>query len=206
MRPKFVKIAFIFALLWWTSTVIAQDSLSFQTQFKDFAKTYRQTNQTGMWILGSWAVGNLLVGGIVMASQPQNEAYYFNQMNAAWNIVNVGLAGMGLYQAYTLDVEGLTWQATLKNHHQIQKILLINAGLDVAYMMTGLYLIEKSHNTANLPERLSGYGKSLLLQGSFLLLFDLSMVFVHQSNGTKMQEVLEKVQFTGNGLRFRHQF
>jgi hypothetical protein len=206
MQTKFIKIIFIFAFLCWTSSVLAQDSLSFQTQFKDFGETYRQTNQTGMWILGSWAVGNMLAGGIGMATQPHNEAYYFHQMNAAWNIVNLGLAGMGLYQVYTLDVDGLTWQTTLKNHHQIQKLLLVNAGLDVAYIMAGLYLIEKSHNTTNLPERLSGYGKSLLVQGSFLLLFDVSMVLVHQGNGKKMHNLLEKVQFTGNGLLFRHKF
>lgn len=184
--------------------LVAQNTNNLDS-FKDFARSHQKINKTGMWILGSWAVGNMLVGGISLASGVKNENKYFQQMNIAWNVVNAGLAGFGLHQAYN-SIEGLAWQEVLGNHHQMQKILLFNAGLDIAYIATGFFLIEKSNNVSKLPERLSGFGKSLILQGSFLLLFDVSMVLVHQHNGKKMKNILEKIRIEGSSLTFRHYF
>ena len=47
--------------------------------------------------------------------------------------------------------------------------------------MTGFYLKEKSKSSSS-AERLKGYGNSLLLQGGFLLVFDIALYFIHQSN------------------------
>lgn len=184
--------------------LVAQNTNNLES-FKDFARSYQKTNRTGMWILGTWAVGNMLVGGISWASGAKGESKYFQQMNLAWNVVNIGLAGFGLHQAYS-NIEGLSWQEVFANHHQMQKVLLFNAGLDVGYIATGFFLIERSRNVTKLPERLSGFGKSLLLQGSFLLLFDVSMALAHQPNGKKMQKFLEKVQIQGSNITFRHYF
>jgi hypothetical protein len=172
--------------------------------FKDFAESYQKTNRTGMWILGSWAVGNILVGSIIWASGAKGEAKYFQEMNVAWNVVTLTLAGFGLYQAYS--GEAVSWQEATSNHHQMQKILLFNAGLDVGYIATGFFLMEKSKNVSRLPERLSGFGKSLILQGSFLLLFDVSMTLAHQRNAPKIRKFLEKVQIEGSQLTFKLRF
>ena len=42
----------------------------------------------------------------------------------------------------------------MDNLPNIQKILLLNAGLDVGYMLGGLYLTERSKNTEKNPERI----------------------------------------------------
>lgn len=63
----------------------------------------------------------------------------------------------------------------------MQNFLLLNAGLDVAYIATGFYLKERAKNSSS-PERLRGYGNSLLLQGGFLLAFDIAFYFIHQNN------------------------
>ena len=194
----------VLAILLFLSHFLAAQNTNNLESFKDFAKSYQKTNQSGMWILGTWAAGNMLIGGIAWASGVQGEKKYFQQMNFAWNIVNLGLAGFGLHQAYTSET--LSWQEAIGNHHQMQKILLFNAGLDVAYMATGFFLIEKSKNASKLPERLSGFGKSLILQGSFLLLFDVSMALAHQSNAPKIRKFLEKVQVEGSQLTFKLYF
>ena len=204
MRVYFRHLFIIAVLLSISHFLVAQNTNNLDS-FKDFAQSYQKTNKTGMWVLGSWAVGNMLVGGISLASGVQGERKYFQQMNIAWNVVNAGLAGFGLHQAYS-SIEGLAWQEVLGNHHQMQKILLFNAGLDIAYIATGFFLVEKSKNVAKLPERLSGFGKSLILQGSFLLLFDISMVLAHQSNDKKIKNILEKVQIEGSSITFRHYF
>lgn len=175
---------------------------TFSQDFKKFRFQYKKNNRVGMWILGSWAVGNMLASGAVLAfAKPQDESKYFYQMNIMWNTVNLGLAGLGLYQNYQSD-EMLTWQSVLAEHHQMQKILLFNAGLDVGYIMTGFFLKEKAKTAQKLPERLRGWGKSLILQGAFLLAFDVGLTIAHSKNGSKMQKFLEKVQITSteNGI------
>ncbi len=167
-------ITFLFCLI--TSSAVAQkDSLilSFELLQQDISKT-------GMIVLGSWAVGNILIGtyGNFKAN---GEAKYFHQFNAAWNIVNLGIAAFGYFNAVNCDPALMTNVEIIKDFNSLQNLLLLNAGLDVAYIATGFYLKERSKNSVNV-ERLRGYGNSLLLQGGFLLLFDVSWFFIHQNN------------------------
>ncbi|WP_448529898.1 DUF6992 family protein [Raineya sp.] len=182
--------------------VVLAQSDTFLQDFKKFRSQYKKTNRVGMWILGSWAVGNMLASGAVLAfAKPQGESKYFYQMNIMWNTVNLGLAGLGLYQNYQSD-DLISWQSVLSDHHQMQKILLFNAGLDVGYIMTGFFLKEKAKTAQKLPERLRGWGKSLILQGAFLLAFDVGLTIAHSKNGSKMQKFLENIQLksTENGI------
>ena len=68
-----------------------------------------------------------------------------------------------------------------------ENLYLFNAGLDVAYLATGFYLLEKGRNTtaSGSAERWQGYGQSLLLQGGFLLLFDGFQFATHHRHGTR---------------------
>ncbi|MCX7611732.1 MAG: hypothetical protein N2043_09125 [Ignavibacterium sp.] len=137
-------------------------------------------NQTAMIVLGSWAVGNILTGtyGNFKAS---SETKYFHQFNAMWNVVNLGIAAFGYFNALNPDFSKLSNLDIIKDYNSLQNFLLLNAGLDAAYVMTGFYLKERAKNSPHY-ERLKGYGNSLLLQGGFLLLFDVSLFFIHQSN------------------------
>ncbi len=193
----FVCIFFILS----NYVVLAQSDI-FLKDAKNLHYQYKKTNRTGMWVLGSWAIGNMLVSGAVLAfAKPQGESNYFYQMNIMWNTVNLGLAGLGLYQNYQSD-EIISWQSVLNEHHQMQKILLFNAGLDVGYIMTGFFLKEKAKTAQNLPARLQGWGKSLILQGAFLLAFDVGLTIAHSKNGSKIQKFLENIQLksTENGV------
>ena len=76
-----------------------------------------------------------------------------------------------------------------------EKLYLFNAGLDVAYLATGLYLLEKGRNptAAGSPDRWRGYGQSLLLQGGFLLLFDGFQYATHHRHSQKLYPLLSRV-------------
>jgi hypothetical protein len=77
---------------------------------------------------------------------------------------------------------------------------LLNAGLDVAYIATGFYLKERSKNSSS-SERLRGYGNSLLLQGGFLLMFDVALYFIHQNNADlNLYPHLESLLVGGIGI------
>ena len=143
-------------------------------------------NQSGMLILGSWALVNLIWGGIG-ASQAKGEAKAFHQMNAYWNLVNLAIAGFGYWQAGQ-EALVLDFWASILAQHSIEKILLLNAGLDLAYLAMGGYLIERGRRKEK--EQWVGFGKSIVLQGAFLLLFDVILYAFHHSHGTELPELL----------------
>ena len=128
--------------------------------------------KTGMITLGSWAIGNIAVSGLQM-SRTSGSQFRFHQMNVFWNVVNLGIAAGGYYGAATAQPEGFTAMQTLKEYHSFNKILLLNAGLDVGYVLGGLYLTERAKNLSKRQNMLKGYGQSIMLQGAFLFIFDL---------------------------------
>jgi hypothetical protein len=173
-----VKLLFLALLLIPISQLIAQEDIS--DSLMSFHQSRMNINETAMLVLGGWAAANILIGayGNFKAS---GEAKYFHQFNAAWNIVNLGIAAFGYFNAVNSDPAAMTNVEIIKDYNSLQNLLLLNAGLDVAYIATGFYLKERSKNSSN-SERLQGYGNSLLLQGGFLLLFDVSLYFIHQNN------------------------
>lgn len=175
---KQTKLFLLIFLLLPFAQVAAQDI--FSDSLTSFNQGRMKINETAMLVLGSWAAGNILVGtyGNFKAN---GEAKYFHQFNAAWNIVNLGIAAFGYFNAVNSDPTAMTNVEIIKDFNSLQNLLLLNAGLDVAYIATGFYLKERSKNSSS-SERLRGYGNSLLLQGGFLLAFDIALYFIHQSN------------------------
>jgi len=136
-----------------------------------------QVNRVGMTILGAWAIGNILVGTSLALAEVGDPA--FHQMNAMWNTVNLGLAAFSLIQARRAQPPS-TLAKEIQAQHSIEKILLFNAGLDVGYMATGLWLREM--NSGPWTQDLPGWGNALVLQGAFLFAFDLVLFAVHRRN------------------------
>lgn len=91
-------------------------------------------NNTAMLTLGGWAVGNMLINGLAM-TRSAGSAYYFQQMNLFWNIVNLGIAGAGFWGTFTETPAAYTLYQSLDKQASIESLLLLNAGLDVAYML-----------------------------------------------------------------------
>ncbi|RQW07304.1 MAG: hypothetical protein EH225_02070 [Calditrichaeota bacterium] len=171
--------------------MVLNDSFSQDTEISRFNRYRSDVNRTGMLILGAWALGNLGVNG---ALYPGSSGYrrYFFQMNMAWNVVNLGIAGFGLHSALNPDTAlGLT--SSLSQQENIEKILLLNAGLDVAYVMTGFFLKEKSKSSGKYPERFRGYGDALILQGSFLFVFDLILYYFQIQNTINLENFTASV-------------
>lgn len=161
-------------------------------------------NRKGLTVLGSWAGANLITNGILLANASGSDKYFY-QMNVYWNVVNGALAGLGVLQAKKTQADLSPFQ-TLEEQSNTEKTFLVNTGLDVAYLMTGVYLLEKSKNSTDSQEKLKGYGQSVILQGGFLLLFDGIMYGVHRSHLKKGKAIFENLTFTGNQLGFVWRF
>ncbi|NJB87596.1 hypothetical protein GGR26_003380 [Lewinella marina] len=133
--------------------------------------------QTAMLVLGGWALGNIGLG-LALRSRRTGEDRRFHEMNALWNTVNLGIAGLGYLSVARTDPTALGAFASLLENQGLQKILLFNAGLDVGYLAGGFYLLERARRPDVDRDRLRGYGRSIILQGGFLLAFDLVNYFL----------------------------
>jgi len=175
-------------------------SLSFAQPLLEFNQKRLQTDKRLMLGLGSWAGANFLVSGVGWATVPKGEAHYFHQMNVLWNTVNIGLAIPGYFNAKKSN-PNLTFDNSILIQHKTEKIFLINTGLDVAYLSAGLLL--RSNAKINLTKRdqFNGYGNSLLMQGGFLFLFDLTAYLLHNQHAKKsLNKMMNTFDISSSGL------
>lgn len=136
--------------------------------------------QRGMGVLGAWALLNLLLSGwLVARTGPRLARHYFHQMNIGWGAINAALATWGIIQARPLDAAGFTLADSLRAQFDFEKLLLVNAGLDVAYLVVGAWLRARAATAEERPERLQGFGQSVTLQGAFLLVFDAGLYLLY---------------------------
>ncbi len=171
--------------------------------FHSFHMSRMNINKTAMLVLGSWATANIIIGGYGNLKS-SGRTKYFYQFNAMWNVVNLGIASLGFLNASKSNPSQLSNLQILNDYTSLQNFLMLNAGLDLAYIMTGFYLRERAKSSPK-GERLIGYGNSLLLQGGFLLIFDVALYFIHLNNAKmRLYPHLDKLfnNEIGIGLNF----
>lgn len=164
-----------------------------------------KTQRAGMYVLGSWAIGNMAVSGL-RYFQTDGSQQRFHQMNVFWNTVNITLAGSGLYTALTIDPLSLSAIDSYTQSQSLQKLLLFNAGLDVGYMAAGFYMMERSRRGGQRADLLKGYGQSVIMQGAFLFLFDLVLYAALARQNSIMIELLSSLSSSENGIGLRWMF
>lgn len=183
---------------------MSQSARAQSTIWDSLNKRRLTINQQHLYVLGAWAGANI-VQGTISASNTTGSTRYLHQMNAYWNTVNLAIAGLGIWALKMQLNQPITPAGLMKEQKTVEKLLLLNTGLDVAYIMTGLYMKEKGLRLNN--NRNTGFGNSLVLQGSFLLVLDLVQYFAHQKNGKAIQDQANKIQWgvgaNGLGLSYR---
>jgi hypothetical protein len=167
------------------STAVAED-----ITLEDLDQRRNSINAAGMLVLGSWSVANIGLNSILYFTT-DDDIRYFYQMNALWNVVNLGIAGLG-YRGSVRAAPSADLFSALDAQYGIEKALLFNAGLDTAYMMTGLFLMQYAENTSKNPAMFRGYGQSLLVQGGFLLVFDLVMYAIQRGSRNLIEPLVNE--------------
>jgi len=198
---RYIKISGSFVLFSIAFLFVLPDLLHAQNTTFD-AQNYAQKSydlqKNGMIVLGTWATLNLISGSAGYFLSAKNTKY-FHQMNAGWNIVNLGIAGFALYNLGQSDASLMGYSESLSELRNLDKILLFNAGLDFGYMAAGAWLWERGLRKDS--ERLEGYGKSLILQGGFLLAFDLVLYLLHSPITNELLNQANRIQVTASGFR-----
>ncbi len=140
-----------------------------RTDVEQFNQGRIDRNRQAMAVLFGWAVTNMAVG-IPGALTTDGRRQHFFEMTAAWNVVNAAIAGFGYVNSGREDAAAGDLIGSLSRAHSLEKVLLFNMGLNVAYIATGGYLWERGIRTDS--DRLRGYGPAMMIQGGFLLGFD----------------------------------
>lgn len=195
-------IAILFLVLSASATKAQQfDKAAFQQQFaRDM-----QMNRTGMTVLGTWAGANVIGGVTGYFTANNTEAKAFWGMNAIWGATNMGFAAMGLWGSKKEKNMPYTCDKMLQKHEFYKNLFLLNAGLDLGYIGTGLVLNAYADDFDN-PAMWHGFGKSIAMQGIALLLFDGTMYTLHKQRDKKWYKLVEGLCVTRNGVGFRYRF
>lgn len=172
-------------------------------QLQDFNVQRYKTDQKLMLSLGSWASMNIVGSGIGWANSNNEENKYFHQMNVMWNLVNLGLAIPGYIKAKKGDTD-LNLYNTLESQRVTETVFLVNAGIDLAYIGSGLLLKSRAPNVEK-NSQFMGYGNSMILQGGFLLLFDWIAYSVHRKHANnQLAPILQKIEPSDHGIGIKY--
>ncbi|MFN3952284.1 MAG: DUF6992 family protein [Thermaurantimonas sp.] len=163
-----------------------------------------RTSKNNMLILGGWALANIGTG-IYGNLTSTGSTKYFHQMNVGWNAVNLGIAAAGYLLTRPLkdpDLYDLTQRLI-----GIENSLMLNTGLDFAYITAGIAMrsLANSENSGN-PDRLRGFGSSLILQGAFLAIFDIYQFSMYKNRrNTLLKNQLSQMSVVPlhNGMAIR---
>jgi hypothetical protein len=171
---------------------------------RDFSEQRIRHQKTLGYALGGYALANIAIGAIA-AGQSQGETKAFHQMNVYWNLVNLGIAGAAAFSQRNQSGEGETLSQAVRRHEMMKQVLLFNTGLDVAYVMGGLYLRQRgmTNGPTGLTDKAAqqqGYGTSIMVQGGFLFAFDLVNYLLFKRRGDRQEEQLIQATESGVGL------
>ncbi len=182
MQKIFVFICFIAASF---------QSFSQKNDLIKFEKERVRYTKNAMAVLAGWSVVNIVGSGF--ATKTHNaEVRAFHQMNVMWGGINLAISGLAYYGASREKINNPILADVLKHQNRIEKTYLINLGLDVVYVGSGLLMNKTSDNQKN-PAKFKGYGNSIMVQGGFLLLYDALMYGIHRKHGKQLKGLTDKV-------------
>lgn len=155
-----------------------------------------------MTVLGSWAGLNILSSGVAWAMSDNQSNKAFHQMNVFWNTVNLGLAIPG----YIIAKKGKTKLSileTIEEQRKTESVFLINAGVDLAYISSGILLRNREEQNIDKKSQFIGFGNSIILQGGFLLVFDWIAFAIHRKHARQnLNPLLKKIEPSAQGIGF----
>lgn len=200
-----MKIVLINLFIFLSSFCFSQTENSLEFDLLNIQNRQQNMGKMSMISLNSWAVANIGYGTIATFNST-DEAKYFHQMNAIWNVVNLGIGIPGIINAYKKQ-EPKSLLELNEYQHKLEKVYFINAGLDIAYIAAGGALrLASETKTTDVRHRLQGYGNALLMQGGYLLLHDVAMIILYKTNAKLLKKSWDNVSISSYGVNLKIQF
>lgn len=137
-------------------------------------------------VLLSWAATSIATG-IALSRREDEFGKGVGEQFAGWGIVNAAIAVFGQQSSNKRRKlpENNTPEALGQESKKLARLLWINTGLDVFYMLGGWLAIRTRGQT---DERWRGRGWGIIIQGGFLFVFDLlNAIFIRGVRNGKDQ-------------------
>ena len=166
-----------------------------QANFNDSLARSRNTlTEHYMVTLGAFALVN--IGSGFLAAAQTREATYAWRMNAYWNFINLGIAGLGYLGARRALLKTYSLAENEKAQLSVEKTYVLNFGLDLVYIAGGFYLRERGVSETNLlsKDQYRGYGTSIAIQGGCLAVMDAIMTTLHHHNSARLNNKLKSLE------------
>lgn len=113
-------------------------------------------------VLAVFGAKSLAGGSLLAASGKDRTVAAFGQQTAMWGAINLGIAGYGWWRSRSKPMDA----------GRLRTILLINAGLDLAYITAGAVVaLTADPDDPNLQAR-RGHGAAIVVQGVTLFVLD----------------------------------
>jgi hypothetical protein len=163
--------------------VVGLRAQSAVNELDNYSQKSHDLNHNGMIVLTSWASANILSGANYFITRSEEEKYFYG-MNAVWGAVNLSIAIPGLLGKKQTFINK---KELLKDQLKTEKIFAINGALDVLYIGMGIGLNEVANNQSDIHKHamFRGFGNSFIMQGTGLLVFDISMWSLNRMNRKK---------------------
>lgn len=161
-------------------------------ELRDFDDRFGIILRKHLAVLGWWCFINLAIGIPGLFFFFDDWLWYFQLMNMSWAFINFAVV-LWIFDHifYVKFIEGNTFQRFEVQRH-VEKMLLLNIGLDAAYIFAGLYLLTLGRvEGMSHSELWTGFGWSVILQGGFLFCHDNFFHFLHRANFKKCKPFLE---------------
>ena len=140
-------------------------------------RVLRHLRSQQSWTLGAVAVASV-VGGVALTRAGLRPGAFwtaFGTQCAVWGLIDLGFAAVGVGQSVKTARVQMTPQAEADEFlaaEKLLKILRFNHTLNVGYVLVGAVLL--AAGLGGRSPALLGHGAGVLVQGGFLLAFDLA--------------------------------
>lgn len=159
----------------------------------DFDRRFRGILRRHLAILAWWSILNILFGLLALLFL-HGQLYYFAMMNMVWGLINLLVAMLIFYHAVFRHFQKGNAFERFEAQRHVEKILLLNIGLDFAYCFIGLLLREHGLiDGIKLPGLWCGFGWAVIVQGIFLFSQDVWVYRLHAANFEKAAPFLREV-------------
>lgn len=166
----------------------------------DFAATLhaerRDAQRAHLKRVGVWGLANTAAGLGMLGSAERDEhptLYGFGVQTVGWGVVNAAIAALGL----TLGGEGddePTMAEALREEAGWGRLLVLNQGLNVGYMMVGGALWIASSRGLERGDEVRGHAQAVVLQGAGLFVLDGIAWLAHRRRMRSVEGWAERVQ------------
>lgn len=164
----------------------------------------QKIGKSGMIAYTSWSGANL-IGGAIGWGTTEGEWKHFSQMTTVWSVINLGISIPGLLGSFKSYDRDVSTSELIKSQYSSEQTYLINGGLDFFYIGAGAVLRAIAPQHPSNRDLLKGFGNAIMVQGGFLLIFDLIQYFRHRHQRISSESVfIDGLSMSSSGIGLKY--